>query len=73
MLLLFFWLLFAAIVGWLAYQKGRSAFGLFLISVVFTPVIGLIVVVLMKPGEGFNLKPGNKALPNDNSSSTDGE
>jgi len=73
MLLLFFWLLFAAVVGWLAYQKGRSPFGLFLISVVFTPIIGLIVVVLMKPGEGANLKPGNKAVQNDDPTSIDGE
>jgi len=73
MLLLFFWLLFAAIVGWLAYQKGRSPIGLFLISVVFTPIIGLIVVVLMKPGEGGNLKPGIKNIANDDPSSTDGE
>jgi len=51
MLVLFFWLLFAAIVGWLAYLKGRSAIGLFLIAVVFSPMIGLIVVLIMKPSE----------------------
>jgi len=65
MLLLFFWLLFAAVVGWLANQKGRSAIGLFLISVVFTPIIGLIVVVIMKPGD--------KDIVNDDPSSVDGE
>jgi len=65
MLLLFFWLLFSAVVGWLAYQKGRSPIGLFLISVVFTPIIGLIVVVLMKPGD--------KGIANDDPSSIDGE
>jgi len=73
MLLLFFWLLFAAVVGWLAYQKERSPIGLFLISVVFTPIIGLIVVVLMKPGESVNRKSGDKGIANDDPSSIDGE
>ncbi len=51
MLVLFFWLLFAAVVGWLAYLKGRSAFGLFLISIIFSPIIGLITVLIMKPSD----------------------
>jgi len=51
MLALFFWLLFAATVGWLAHQKGRSGIALFLISVVFSPLIGLIVVLVIKPSD----------------------
>jgi len=51
MLVLFFWLLFAAIVGWLAHLKGRSAIGFFLISIVFSPIVGLIVTLIIKPSD----------------------
>jgi len=48
---LFFWLLFAAINGWFAHQKGRSGIAFFLISVVISPMIGLIVVLAIKPSD----------------------
>ena len=49
MVALFFWLLFSVIVGWFAHQKGRSGIAFFLISIVISPMIGLIVVLIIKP------------------------
>lgn len=43
-----FWLLLAAGVGALAHSRGRSGFGFFLLSVVMSPLIGLIVVLVTK-------------------------
>jgi hypothetical protein len=42
------WLLFAALVGAIASSRGRSGFGFFLLSVVLSPLIGLIFVLLAK-------------------------
>lgn len=41
------WCLFAGGVGMLANSRGRSGFGFFLLSVVLSPLLGLIVVLLM--------------------------
>lgn len=45
--ILFFWLVFAVLVGVLASSRGRSGFGFFLLSAVFSPLLGLIVVLVM--------------------------
>lgn len=44
-----FWILFSIIVGWLATTKGRSGIAFFLIAIVFTPFIGLLAALLVKP------------------------
>ena len=51
MVALFFWLLFSVIVGWFAHQKGRSGIAFFLIAIVISPMIGLIVVLIIKPSD----------------------
>lgn len=42
------WLLFAIGVGMLASSRGRSGFGFFLLAAVLSPLIGLIVVLVMR-------------------------
>lgn len=44
--ILFVWLLLAVGVGFLADSRGRSGFGYFLFSVVLSPLIGLVVVLV---------------------------
>jgi hypothetical protein len=43
----FFWLLFAAIVGIAASSRGRSGFGWFLLSILISPLLGLILVFVI--------------------------
>jgi uncharacterized protein (DUF983 family) len=43
----FFWLLFAAIVGVAASSRGRSGFGWFLLSILISPLLGLILVLVI--------------------------
>lgn len=45
----FFWLLFAVLVGFFANNKGRSGFGFFLLSLLLSPLIGFIIALLVKP------------------------
>lgn len=42
------WLVFAVLVGVLANSRGRSGFGFFLLSVLLSPLIGLIIVLVIK-------------------------
>lgn len=49
MVLFYFFLCLA--VGYFAYKKGRSGIGFFIISIFLTPIIGLIVVLLVKPDQ----------------------
>lgn len=42
------WLLFAIGVGVLANSRGRSGIGFFLLSVLLSPLLGLIVVLVMR-------------------------
>lgn len=43
------WLSFSIIAGIVANNKGRSGFGFFLLSVVLSPIIGLIGALIAKP------------------------
>lgn len=45
---LLFWALCAFGVAYLAKSRGRSAIGFFLLSLFFSPVLGLIVVLVMR-------------------------
>lgn len=45
---LFIWVLLAAGVGFIAESRGRSGPGFFLLAVVTSPLIGLIVVLVIK-------------------------
>jgi len=44
----FFWFLFAVIVGVFASNRGRSGFGWFLLSLVISPLLGLLFVAVSK-------------------------
>ena len=41
-----FWFLFSLLAAYVAGNKGRSAFGFFLLSLILSPLIGLIFAVL---------------------------
>lgn len=46
------WLVFAVVVGVAANSRGRSGFGWFLLSLLLSPLIGIILVLVMpKKGE----------------------
>ncbi len=42
-----FWLVLSAVVGVIASSRGRSGFGYFLLSVILSPLIGLILAVAL--------------------------
>ena len=46
--IVFFWLLFAGLVGLFASSRGRSGFGWFLFSAVLSPLIGFIIVLVIQ-------------------------
>lgn len=48
MTVFFFWILLAVAVGMLASKRGRSGFGWFLFSVLLTPLLGFIFVLVAK-------------------------
>lgn len=47
--LLVFWLFLSVLVGVFASGKGRSGLGFFMLALLLSPVIGGIVVVIVKP------------------------
>ncbi len=62
-LLLVIWLPLCATVGWIASQKGRSGIGLFFLSLIFSPLVGLLVVIaLPSRSSGAAATPGSKDL-----------
>lgn len=48
-----FWFLFSIAVGILASNRGRSGFGWFLISLLISPLLGLIFVLVLKNLKNF--------------------
>lgn len=55
--ILFIWLLFAIAVAILASRKGRSGFGWFLFSVIFSPLIGFLFVLVLGDASPDAIKP----------------
>lgn len=45
------WLIFAGLAGWIASSRGRSGIGVFVLSLILSPLVGIIVALAMKPGE----------------------
>ncbi len=43
----FVWLVLSALIGVLADSHGRSGFGYFLLSMLLSPVIGLIITLIV--------------------------
>ena len=48
MTVLFFWVLFAVVVGVFASKRGRSGFGWFVLSMLLSPLLGLLFVAVSK-------------------------
>ena len=46
-----FWVFFSIVAGIMAKNKGRSGFGYFLLSVVLSPIIGIICALIAKPNQ----------------------
>ena len=53
----FFWFFFAIAVGILASNRGRSGFIWFVISILFSPLIGVIFVLVMENLKEINDQP----------------
>jgi hypothetical protein len=47
--LLLSWVVFSVLVGVVASSRGRSGVGFFFLSLLLSPLVGLIVVLVMKP------------------------
>ncbi|WP_148042224.1 hypothetical protein [Pseudomethylobacillus aquaticus] len=46
--MIFFWLIFSLIVGVYASNKGRSGVGFFVLSLIFSPILGLFFALVAK-------------------------
>jgi uncharacterized membrane protein YeaQ/YmgE (transglycosylase-associated protein family) len=44
-----FWLFFSIVAGVIARNKGRFGFGYFLLSIILSPVIGIIFALIARP------------------------
>ncbi|MEF1173640.1 hypothetical protein [Vibrio sinaloensis] len=51
MLVVILWLIFSIIVGSVASGKGRSGIGFFFVSLILSPLIGLIIVLVIQPNQ----------------------
>ena len=45
------WVALSALCAWFSVKKGRGFWGVFIVSFVFSPIIGLIALLLLKPEE----------------------
>jgi hypothetical protein len=43
------WIVFGIAAGIIAYSRGRNAFGFFMLSIVFSPVIGMTAAIVAPP------------------------
>lgn len=41
----FSWIAFSCLAAWIAHDKGRYALGFFVVSLIFSPVIGVIAAL----------------------------
>lgn len=69
--IVFFWVVLSVVAGVVAASKGRSGGGYFLLSLVFSPVVGLLLaialprveVTLRYPGPGDTAEPARVPCP----------
>ena len=54
-----FWVIFVIIVGVMAFERGRSVLGWVVLSIFFSPILGIILLLLLGPSEE---KKWNKLL-----------
>lgn len=62
-----FWFIFSIVVGFVASTKGRSSIGYFLLSILISPLLGLIIILVLSPSEkistgNMNVCPSCKEL-----------
>ena len=48
------WVALSALCAWFSFKKGRGFWGVFIVSFVFSPIIGLIALLLLKPEKAEN-------------------
>ena len=46
------WLIFSVLAGYIAHQRGRSPILFFLVSIILSPLIGIIAAIMVKRGNG---------------------
>jgi hypothetical protein len=49
--IMFLWFALSMLAGWIAEQKGRSGVGFFFLSIILTPLIGLIAAAVASKNE----------------------
>lgn len=59
----FAWFFFSAVVGYVASQRNRSGIGWFFISVLLTPVLGAILVLILRKLPGPLMLDGELVTP----------
>ena len=42
------WLVFSVLAAWIASSKGRSGAGVFLLSIILSPLVGIIVALVLQ-------------------------
>ncbi len=46
------WLIFSLVAGYIAHQRGRSPILIFIVSILLSPLIGIIAAIMVKRGNG---------------------
>ena len=49
--IVFLWFILAALVGWYAAKRGRTGVGYFLLSLLLSPLIGFLIVLIAGPND----------------------
>ena len=49
--LLILWIFFSVVAGVIAGHKGRSGIGFFIVSLLFSPLIGVVVALIAQPDD----------------------
>lgn len=64
MILFFLWVFFSICVGLASRAKGTSGFlTSFFVSLIFTPLVGILVVIFSKPDDKVLMRQGMKKCP----------
>lgn len=54
---LFFWLFLSFVAGMIASRRGRSGIGFFLLSVILSPLVGIIMALVVRSGHVIDNGP----------------
>jgi uncharacterized membrane protein YeaQ/YmgE (transglycosylase-associated protein family) len=58
------WLVFSGLAGWIASNKGRSGVGVFFLSLILSPLIGVIVALCLQPARELEAARAERGLSN---------